>query len=173
MRVNPGMLFEAMILAQQTDELTVLGMAPGGEWIYIQTAGGTEGWVFSELLKSSVDLSKVPVRDPKGLILVKGRVVDASGTPIQGVGFDVSQKNSAGSSSNSVKTDANGTFYSFLPDTASGAWSVTYTSIACKSNVWSDPTCSTYKTGYTGSVDPLNQTVNLPQGGTPLLFTWR
>lgn len=172
-RVNPGMLFEAMILTQQTDELTVLGMASGGQWIYIQTAGGTEGWVFSELVKSSVDLTRVPVREPKGVVVIKGRVLDASGTPIQGVGFDVSQSSGSGSSVNSVVTDASGTFFAFLPDTSTGAWSVNYTSIACKSNVWSDTTCSTYKTGYTGSVDPLNQTVNLPQGGNLLQFTWR
>jgi len=173
-RVNPGLLFEALMMVQQTDELTVLGTAPGNQWTYIQTAAGTEGWVFSEFLQSSINLSQVPVREPKGVVVIKGRVLDASSTPIQGVGFDVSQGGGTSeASTNSVVTDTNGNFYAFLPDTASGTWTVSYTAIACKSNVWSDTACTTYKQGYTGSVDPLTQSVSLPQTGNPLLFTWR
>jgi uncharacterized protein YgiM (DUF1202 family) len=172
-RVNPGLLFEAIMMVQQTDELTVLGTAPGNEWTYIQTATGTEGWVFSELLQSNVNLSQVPVREPKGVVVIKGRVLDAGSAPIQGVGFDVTQGGAGEVSTNSVVTDANGNFYAFMPDTASGSWTVSYTAIACKSNVWSDTACTTYKQGYTGSVDPLTQSVSLPQTGNPLLFTWR
>jgi uncharacterized protein YgiM (DUF1202 family) len=172
-RVNPGTLFEVLMMVQKTDVLTVLGTAPGAEWTYVQTAASAEGWVHSELLQSSVDLAQIPVREPKNVLLIKGRVIDASGVPIQGVGFDVSLSTAGTPSTNSVVTDANGFFYSFLPDTASGAWTVSYTAIACKSNVWSDTTCTNYKAGYTGSVDPLTQTVNLPQSGDPLLFTWR
>lgn len=172
-RVNPGMLFEVLMMVQPADVLTVLGSAPGGEWTYVQTATGAEGWVHTELLQSNFDLAQTPVRDPKNVLLIKGRVIDASGIPIQGVGFDVSQGAAGEASTNSIVTDASGLFYSFLPITASGAWTVSYTSIACKSNVWSDIVCASYKTGYTGNVDPLTQTVNLPQSGDPLFFTWR
>jgi len=174
LRVNPGFLFETLILLQQTDTLTVLGMAPGGEWIYVKNEAGNEGWVFAELLASSVDVRQVPVREPKGVLVIKGLVKDANGLPIQGVGFDVNQGATAGEpSGNNVNTDPNGMFYAFLPDSASGAWTVSYGSIACRSNVWSDTSCSTYKQGYTGNVDPISQTVNLPQSGEPLAFTWR
>jgi hypothetical protein len=60
-----------------------------------------------------------------------------------------------------------------MPETASGTWTVTYTTTACTSNVWNDTTCTTYKAGYTGSIDPPTQTVTLPQSGNPLLFTWK
>lgn len=172
-RVNPGRLFEALMMVNQTDELTVLGTAPGNEWTYIKTADGDEGWVFSQLLQSSVDLSRVPVREPKNVVIIKGRVVDVSGMPIQGIGFDVSQGESSDVSSNPAFTDANGLFFSFLPDTASGAWKVSFTATDCKSNIWSDSTCTTYKPGFTGNVDPLTQTVNLPQSAEPLTFTLR
>lgn len=172
-RVNPGMLFEALILAQQTDTLKVLGTAPGNEWTYIQTEAGVEGWVFTLLLKSSVDLTQIPVRQPKNVQLIKGRVLDAGGKPIKGVGFEVSLKTEGETTNNVVTTDANGMFYAFMPETASGAWTVTQTAISCDSNVWSDNTCSTYKSGYTGNVDPLSQTVTLPQNADPLAFTWK
>jgi len=172
-RVNPGLLFEALILVQTTDTLTVQGVAPGGEWAYIQTQDGTEGWVFTQLLQSEVDLGQAPVRQPEDVLLIKGKVVDASGTPIQGVGFEIAQSSGGAVSTNNVNTDASGMFYSFLPDTASGTWTITYTAIACESNVWSDATCSTYKTGYTGNVDPASQTLDLPQGDNPVSFLWK
>jgi uncharacterized protein YgiM (DUF1202 family) len=167
-RANPGYLFEALLMAQQTDALTVKGKAPGGEWIAVQTADGVEGWVFTELLKSDVDLDKVPVREPKDVVLVKGHVADATGTPIQGVTFDLKQ----GDLTNTAVTDANGDFYSFLPSDATGTWNVTQTSVACKSNVWSDTACSTYKAGYTGTVIPQTLAVSLPQSNA-LSFTWK
>jgi len=171
-RMNPGYLFEAWMMVQQTDTLTVLGKAPGGEWINVQTEGGVEGWVFAELLKSAVNLEQIPVLEPKDVVLIKGRVLDAAGTPIQGVGFDLKQGAEADASTNPVVTDANGDFYAFLPAETSGTWTITYTAIACKSNVWSDSTCKTYKAGYTGSVDPQTLTVSLPQSN-PLAFTWK
>jgi uncharacterized protein YgiM (DUF1202 family) len=171
-RNNPGYLFDALMVSQQTDTLTVLGKAPGGEWINIQTADGVEGWVFAELLKSDVNLEQVPVREPKDVLLIKGRLLDVSGTPIQGAGFDVKQGADTNALSNPVVTDANGEFYAFLPSTSSGTWTISYTAIACKSNAWSDGSCSTYKAGYTGSVNPQTLTVSLPQS-SPLAFTWK
>ena len=171
-RMNPGYLFDALMMVQQTDSLTVLGKAPGGEWINVQTENGVEGWVFAQLLKSDVDLEQVPVREPKDVLLIKGRVLDAAGTSIQGVGFDIKQGTDSNAPTNTVVTDANGEFYSFMPPTSSGTWTVSYTAIACKSNVWSDSSCSTYKAGYTGNVDPQTLTVSLPQG-SPLAFTWK
>ena len=171
-RNNPGYLFDALMMVQQTDSLTVQGKAPGGEWINVQTENGVEGWVFAQLLKSDVDLEQVPVREPKDVVVIKGRVLDAAGTPIQGVGFEVKQGTEANAVTNVVTTDAEGNFYSFLPATSSGTWTVKQTAIACKSNVWSDSTCATYKAGYTGNVDPQTLTVSLPQG-SPLAFTWK
>jgi uncharacterized protein YgiM (DUF1202 family) len=167
-RSNPGYLFDPLLMAQQTDSLTVQGKAPGGEWIAVQTADGVQGWVFAELLKSDTDLDKVPVREPKDVVLIKGHVQDASGTPIQGVGFELKQDDMT----NTVVTDSKGDFYSFLPTTASGTWTVTQTAVACKSNVWSDSSCSTYKAGYTGTVLPQTMSISLPQSNS-LAFTWK
>lgn len=171
-RMNPGYLFDAWGMAQQTDTLTVLGKAPGGEWINVETAEGVKGWVFAELVKSAVDLEKIPVQTPVDVVIISGRVLDGSGLPIQGVGFDIQQGTEAEALTNPVVTDSNGEFFSFLPASASGTWTVTYTATACKSNVWSDSTCTTYKSGYTGVVTPQTLSVSLPQA-SPLAFTWK
>ena len=110
LRLNPGFLFDALRMVQQTDPLTVLGKAPGGEWTYVQTADGAEGWVFTQLLTSGIDLKQVPVREPKDVVLVKGRVLDANNIPIPGVGFLIAEGSSTDSSNNITHTDTNGDF---------------------------------------------------------------
>jgi uncharacterized protein YgiM (DUF1202 family) len=171
-RMGPGYLFEAWGMAQQTDTLTVLGKAPGGEWINVETAQGIKGWAFAELLTSAVDLAQVPVQTPTEVVTLTGRVLDGNGTPIQGVGFEIKQGSETEALTNAVVTDANGEFFSFLPVGTSGTWTITQNAIACKSNVWSDSTCSTYKAGYTGTVEPKTLTVTLPPG-SPLSFIWK
>ncbi len=168
LRSNAGVEFPALILLQPTDVLTVLGTSPGNEWTYVKTGDGTEGWCFSQLLDSSVDLTKIPIKQPEKVIAIKGKVVDGIGLPIQGVTFTVTQ---TGGSDNTVTTDENGDFYYFMPDSYTGSWTVKYAAIACKSNVWQDNACATYKAGYTGGVIPLEQTVTVPQSGV-LSFTW-
>lgn len=172
LRLNPGYLFDALLLLPQDAVLTVQGKAPGGEWIFVKTAEGNEGWVFAELIQSSVDLQAVPVIEPKEVALIKGKVTDLLGTSIQGVGFVITPEGADASQSNVAISDASGTFYAFLPVDSTGNWTVTYTAIACKSNVWVLDSCSTYKSGYTGVVEPDKQTVSLPQSGE-LKFTWK
>ncbi len=172
-RVNPGYLFEALMMVQQTDELTVLGISPGSEWAYIKTSDGTEGWVFSQFLTSTVDLTKVPVREPKNVTAIKGRVMDISGLPISGISFSLIQTGSTETPGNAVQTDTAGNFYAFLPDTASGSWTLSFSGINCTSIVWADSTCAALKPGFTGNIDPQTMAITLPQTGEPPVFTFR
>jgi hypothetical protein len=171
-RANPGYLFEVLMMVQQTDSLTVMGVAPGKEWTYIKTESGVEGWVFTQLLQSSVDLTQVPVKEPKDIQTIKGRVTDASGTPIRGVELNIVPADQSDAPGNAVNTDANGEFFCYLPATAEGAWMASYTAIACESSVWSDSTCSTYKAGYTGTLDPQSMSITLPQSAAAA-FIWK
>jgi len=171
-RMNPGYMFDALRLVNKEDTLTVLGTAPGHEWVHIKTADGLEGWVFGLLLESSVDLNQIPVHEPKDVQVVKGRVTDANGTPIRGVTFAAGPGEQTSESGNVASSDSNGEFYFFIPGTESGTWNVTYTAIACESDVWSDSSCSTYKAAYTGNLDPATASVSLPQS-SPLAFTWK
>jgi len=172
LRMNPGYLFDAWGVVHQTDTLTVLGKAPGDEWIYVETDQGIKGWVFTELLISEVDLKQVPVQTPTEVVVIRGKVLDLNGIPIKGVGFEVKQGAEAESPNNPVVTDANGEFFAFLPADASGIWSVNQNAIACTSNVWLDGACTAYKNGYTGTVEPQTISVTLPQTGS-LSFTWK
>jgi hypothetical protein len=172
LRVGPGYLFDALRLLDLDTALTVEGKSPGGDWIKVKTAAGTQGWVFAELVKSDVDLQAIPVVEPQGIVVIKGRVVDVLGTPIQGVGFELKPQGAEASESTVAYSDVSGEFFAFLPADSSGAWTVTQTTVACKSNVWADEGCSTYKPGYIGTVEPNEQSVTLPQVGM-LEFSWK
>jgi hypothetical protein len=171
-RTNPGYLFPAIRLLAKDTNLTILGKAPGGEWMFARTPDGTSGWVFAQLVQSSLDLKSVPIINPQDVQLIKGRVVDSTGTPIQGVGFAVVQGTDEHPSTNIVLTDSNGEFFSFMPISARGEWTVIYNAIACKSNVWSDDSCSYYKDPYKGMVEPPSTNISLPQNGV-LEFIWK
>jgi SH3-like domain-containing protein len=171
-RTNPGYLFPAVRLLAKAANLTILGKAPGGEWMFARTPDGTSGWVFTQLIESSIDLQSVPIFEPQDVQLIKGRVTDSSGIPIQGVGFSVVQGVGDQAPANIVLTDASGEFFSFMPANARGEWTVTYNAIACKSNVWSDDSCSYYKNPYRGVVEPQSTNVSLPQSGI-LEFVWK
>ena len=123
-RTNPGYFFPALRLIKENSSLTVLGKAPGGEWVYARIPDGTEGWIFAQLIESSVDLQTIPIIEPTGIQLIRGRVTDSQGVPIQGVGFSVLQGAGENRPSNHVLTDSNGEFYSFMPLSARGEWTV-------------------------------------------------
>lgn len=170
LRLGPGFLFDALRLLGADAVLTVQGKSPGSEWIRVAARDGAQGWVFAELLKSDVDLKAIPVITPEGLVVIRGRVVDVLGTPIQGIGFEL--KPEGAESGATAVSDASGEFFAFLPLGTSGTWTVTQNAVACKGNVWADESCSTYKPGYIGAVEPQTQTVTLPQGGV-LEFIWK
>lgn len=170
LRLGPGFLFDALRLLNSDSVLTVQGKSPGGEWIRVTARDGAEGWVFAELLKSEVDLQAIPVLSPEGLVVIRGRVNDVLGTPIQGIGFEL--KPEGAESGTTAVSDANGEFFAFLPPGANGAWTVAQNAVSCKGNVWADESCSTYKPGYSGAVEPPMQTVTLPQSGI-LEFIWK
>jgi hypothetical protein len=171
-RANPGYLFPALRLIAQGTSLTILGKSPGGEWLYARIPDGTTGWVFTQLVQSEVDLQAVPVIEPQGAQLIKGRVVDLQGTPIQGVGFSMLQGEGDPPPMNHILTDSNGEFFSYMPLSASGGWTVVQDSIACKSNVWTDDTCTYYKDPYKGMVEPQSVVVTLPLPSI-LEFIWK
>jgi uncharacterized protein YgiM (DUF1202 family) len=169
LRKGPGYLFPVVKLLSQGSELLILGRAPGGEWFYVQAAENLKGWVFGKLLPANPALQEAPLLEPTDAQLIRGRVLDEKGVPIRGVGFNVIQLTVTG---NTVLTDSSGEFFSYMPSTAKGTWTVAYSSIACDSNVWADVLCSKYKEGYTGTVSPQSIDAKLPNPD-PLAFTWK
>jgi len=170
LRTNPGQLFTRLLILPDNTALTVLGRAPGGEWLLVKTADSRAGWVFEQLVESGgVDVTTAPLVEPTEVLSLRGRLLDADGHPISGVQFAVVQGTGDTAPRTDAMTDTDGVFHAFMPPDSRGSWWVSYVAISCESNVM-DATC----TNWTGEPDPKGMFVALPGGAySALQFTWR
>ncbi len=169
-RSGPGYLFRVNINVAEGTKFTILGKAPGGEWLYVETSTGMKGWVFAQLFDLPVPVSDLPVIQPQNVLVITGRVQDPQGSPISGIQYYLLQGEGLRARRTDAMTDETGTFYAFMPLTESGTWLVAYTAVACTSNTM-DADCNCLN-GVCGTSDPLDMTITLPWDD-PLLFTWK
>ena len=166
LRVNPGRLFKVSRVLAQGTRLQLLGVAPGGQWLNVVNDDGVIGWIGVDFVSGGFDGPPPPVVEPKDVLVVTGTVLDANGSPINGIGFAVVQ----GSQRDDASTDETGTFYSFLPTKFVGTWTVSFVSVACTSESPDD------KCRCTGDacakVNPESETVMVPMSA-PLSFVWK
>lgn len=166
LRTRPGTLFPVSRVMPKNTRLEVVGRAPGGEWLNVLNDESILGWVQAEFTSGGFDGPPPPVVEPKGVLLVGGRVVDESGSAVSGIGFAVMQ----GTRRVDAATDGSGQFYAYLPTSMTGIWNVSYVSIACTSNAMG-PGCAC-PNGDCGRPEPESQPVTLP--ANPVLnFVWK
>jgi hypothetical protein len=166
LRVNPGRLFKVSRVLGQGTRLQLLGVAPGGQWLNVVNDEGVIGWVGADFVKGGFDGPPPPVVEPKDVLVVKGTVLDANGSPVNGIGFAVTQ----GSQRDDASTDETGTFYAFLPTKFTGTWTVSFVSVACTSRTM-DTNCKCLG-GVCGKPQPETVTVTVPMSA-PLSFVWK
>lgn len=170
LRSNPGYLFEAKTTLAPDTRLLVLGRAPGNEWIFVQTPFERTGWVFTELLERTDQYNKAPVIQPADMQIIVGQVLDAERKPITGIQFAFVQGTTGTPPRNDATTDEFGIFYAFMPLTASGTWTVSFTAVHCTSNTM-DANCQCLG-GICGKPDPEVTSISLPTDQL-LKFTWK
>jgi uncharacterized protein YgiM (DUF1202 family) len=170
LRAGPGMHFLIVKVLKAGSQVLLLGRSQGNEWFFVEAYDSTKGWVYGKLMKQTGDLLAAPVIEPENSSLIRGRVVDAIGTPITGLVFTVRLSSHPEDPANVVTTDANGEFFSYQPYLG-GVFTVTFKEADCSSNAWYDQNCDYYKKGYMGIVSPPSRAVRVPQEGI-LEFTW-
>jgi hypothetical protein len=166
LRVNPGRLFKVSRVLAKGSKLQALGLAPGGEWLNVLNVEGINGWVGVDFIQGGFDGPPLPIITPTDVQLITGKVVDANGEPVSGIGFALTQN----SQRNDATTDDSGTFYAYLPLSVSGTWVVEHVSVSCHSNTM-DANCQCLG-GLCGKPDPSVLSVTLPSPA-PLNFVWR
>ena len=169
LRTQPGTLFPVSRVMAQGTRLQVLGLSPGGDWVYILNDEGINGWV-GILFVDAFPVEQILTVEPGEVQRITGRVLDTSGLPVSGIGFAIEQKTASKSLRTDAITDATGTFYAYLPQSVSGVWTVSHVSIACTSNLM-DANCNCLN-NVCGSPDPLSIPISLPSSD-PITFIWK
>ena len=162
LRTQPGVLFPVSRVLAQGSRLQVLGYAPGREWVNVLTNEGLSGWVDLDFVQT-IPQGTFQTIDPDDVQLISGRVADADGKPVNGIGFAV------GSKRTDALTDETGYFYAYLPKSLSGVWQVSYISIGSWSVAYT-PACSK-NVADCGTAVPGFINVNLPVSEV-LNFQW-
>ncbi len=170
LRTGPGTLFTPRAALQKDIQLLVLGQSPGDQWVYVKTSDGRLGWVFSLLLNAGSAIAAAPIIQPENVQLVKGHVLDLRGNPVSGIQFSFIQGFGSNPPRNDAMTNSTGTFFAFMPSSARGTWTVSYTAVACTSNTM-DANCNCMN-GICGKPDPELTSITLPFSGT-LTFIWK
>ncbi len=65
-RVGPGLNHRIMAKLAAGQTVRVEGRSQTGEWLAVRLADGSEGWVYSSYLRTSADLSSLPVMEAYG-----------------------------------------------------------------------------------------------------------
>ena len=169
LRINPGTLFQVSRVMPEGTRLQVLGLSPGGEWVNVLNDEDINGWVGINVV-SEFPNEQFPIIEPTNVQTVTGLILDANGRPISGIGYAIEQQTAAKTLRTDAVTDDTGMFYAYLPQSVSGVWTVSHSSVSCTSNTM-DSNCNCLN-GICGTSYPLSATVNLPVSN-PLSFTWK
>ena len=167
LRSGPGTAFLVRYKAEKGAQFLVQGRAPGDNWALVKKANGQVGWVTLDFLVLQGALEDVPVVAVDFARVISGRVIDPSGTPVDGIIMAVSKGKSLTTNPRTeATTDASGQFYAYLPRDINGTLYVGEVGIACKSHV------ATANCSMPGSVTPQPFTLLLA-GSDPAPITFR
>ncbi len=166
LRVGPGRLFQVRGVLAQGTSLEVVGIARGGEWLYVVNQEGIFGWVSVLFVAGGFDGPPPSLVEPENVQLVTGTVHTELGTPVNGIGFALEQ----GTNRTDAATDDEGRFYAYLPSNLSGTWRVSYVSVSCRSNTM-DSNCNCIS-GTCGGAFPVSVDVTL-LSSSDLVFVWK
>jgi hypothetical protein len=156
-RNGPGTVFNVLFKALKGTPLALLGKDQGSNWVLARSPEGNIGWIILTFITIQGDISNLPTLPIDYAYTIKGRVVDSSGAPIEGLTIAIYQQAGDGERRTDSTTLANGEFSAFVPLTEIGTWNVSVVGISCTSRIV-DASCK-----YSGHFDPVYTTLVLPQ----------
>lgn len=144
MRSGPGTLHTVLAQYREGANITLNGVAPGDEWVKVITEDGRTGWMSVAHLNIEGDVSALPEIPINESLVITGKVVDASGMGIAGIGIAAfyQQRRVDGT------TLQNGVFYAYAPPELQGEWLISVVGVSCTSPIV-DSNCR-----YAGTFQP-------------------
>ena len=139
LRSGPGTVHEITAAYPEETSLTVLGAAPGYEWVQVQFEDGKIGWMTASFLTLEKDIKALPILSDLNSQMVSGKVINSNSEPIPDIQVSVYQRLlDTTTLSTDATTDENGIFYAYLPQSSTGNWEVSITAIGCESSIVND-----------------------------------
>ncbi len=167
LRSGPSMLHGILNQYPQGTAVTLIGAAPGREWVKVNVKDGKTGWMSVQHLTIKGDLSSLVVLPITESLIIQGKVVDGSGKGVQGIDIGTTRLGGAERVRVDGKTDVSGLFYAYAPPEYQGTWLAGVVGVDCKSPIV-DANCR-----YAGVFSPGEGIqVILPQT-TEILFTYK
>ena len=134
-RVGPGMLFDIAGNYSSEQQVTITGQEPGGNWFYVDNPSGVSGWVNMYLITLSSDQLTPVVKEPAGVLVIKGHIYTPNGNPAFGLGISLLKSDSGDSPQVDVAySNLAGEWVLYLPSADTGKWTVRADSYGCDSN---------------------------------------
>jgi uncharacterized protein YgiM (DUF1202 family) len=154
LRTGPGLLFNTITMYKLDVTVTVIGKSQGGGWFLVNTAESFSGWMKADYLKCSGDANTLPFIAYPDASIITGHVQNKQGEPMKQVEVMAYSAANMNIEDHTV-TDANGTYFLFLPSDVTGNYTVGLNTYACGSSAVDDQCQALY--GY-----PSAQAVVLP-----------
>lgn len=167
MRTGPSILHEILNQYQKGDALTLIGTAPGKQWVKVLTKDNKTGWMLAAHLTITGSVESLPTLPISESLVAVGKVVDSSGNGLPGIQVGLSRVGGA----TAVRVDgismADGTVYVYAPVDYQGTWIASVIGVDCTSKLV-DANCR-----YGGKFSPTTGiTLKLPQD-TEITFTYQ
>jgi hypothetical protein len=135
MRSGPSVLHNIINQYQKGEVVTVLGRAPGNEWAKVLAKDNKSGWMVVTFLTLKQDIGLLPLLEISESLVVKGRVVNASGEGIPGVQVGVTRMGGAQRVRVDGRSLPDGTFYAYAPAEYQGTWLASVIGVDCASPI--------------------------------------
>ena len=166
LRSGPSTLHNIVGKYAEGSPVSVVGQAPGGEWLKVEMADNRFGWMAGIFLDLDGDTSGLPFLSVSGSIIFEGRVVDVAGEPVDGISVAAFPTGTDGSERTGGSSGADGHFYLYLPEDAGSDWSAAVVGVDCKSRIMGTA-CS-----YTGHFEPESISLTLVPEGAVFEFQY-
>ena len=166
LRTGPSTLHNIVGKYIEGSPVSVVGQAPGGEWLKVEMEDNRFGWMAGIFLDLDGDTSGLPILSVSGSIIFEGRVIDSAGEPVDGISVAAYRTGSDGSERAEGSSGTNGHFYLYVPEDAGSDWSASVVGVDCRSRIM-DTACS-----YNGRFEPESLSLTLVPEGAVFEFQY-
>lgn len=135
MRTGPSILHDILNQYEQGDTVTVIGAAPGRQWLKVISKDGKTGWMYITHLNIDGDVHVLPMLPISESLTATGKVTDRSGAGIRGVQITLTRVGGATVVRAEATTIEDGTFYLYAPVEYQGTWLAAVSGADCDSPI--------------------------------------